>query len=79
MTQQLTVTQLWALISAGPLAMVLTVLVGILINNQLLKSEIRRVEEVVTTKLGALAEKLDALTGRVKALEDEIRSPLVKR
>jgi hypothetical protein len=53
--------------------------VGILINNQLLKSEIRRVEEVVTTKLGALAEKLDALTGRVKALEDEIRSPLVKR
>jgi hypothetical protein len=79
MTQQLTVTQLWALISAGPLAMVLTVLVGILINNQLLKSEIRRVEEVVTTKLGALGEKLDALTGRVKMLEDEMRSPLVKR
>jgi DNA-binding transcriptional regulator of glucitol operon len=36
------------------------------------RSEISRVE-------GVLGAKIDGLTIRVKALEDEIRSPLVKR
>jgi transposase len=92
--------------------MVLTVLVGILINNAVgksnmagLKSEIQRVEGILTSELkraegelksevkriegelkselkrieGVLGAKIDALTVRIKALEDEIHSPLVKR
>jgi hypothetical protein len=109
---QLNVTQLWALVAGGPIAMVLTVLVGILINNAVgksnmagLKSEIQRVEGILTSELkraegelksevkriegelkselkrieGVLGAKIDALTVRIKALEDEIHSPLVKR
>ena len=94
MTQPLTVTQLWALLTGGPIAMILTVLVGILVNNRLLKSEIgrvegelradvRRVEDGIRAELGrvegVLTAKLEALTARVKALEDELHSPLVKR
>ncbi len=45
MTQPLTFVQLWALLASGPIAMILTVMVGILVNNALLKPEIRRVEE----------------------------------
>ncbi len=126
---QLNVTQLWALVAGGPVAMVLTVLVGILINNAVgkanfagvkaemaglgsqmdglrsglkaemaglrsemaglrsemtgLKSDIQRVEGTLTSELkrveGVLGVKIDALTMRVKSLEDEIHSPLVKR
>lgn len=109
---QLNLTQLWALVAGGPIAMVLTVLVGILINNAVgksnmagLKSEIQRVEGILTSELkraegelksevkriegelkselkrieGVLGAKIDALTVRIKALEDEIHSPLVKR
>jgi uncharacterized protein involved in exopolysaccharide biosynthesis len=47
------------------------------------KSDIHRVEGVLTSELkrveGVFGVKIDALTMRVKALEDEIHSPLVKR
>jgi hypothetical protein len=116
MTVQLTIVQLWALVAGGPIAMVLTVLVGILVNNAVgnakadkrdgvlraeiqrlegirkadsdrlegvFKSELRRVEDGFKTELrrveGVLSAKIDTLTARVKALEDEVRAPLVKR
>jgi hypothetical protein len=101
MTPQLTLMQLWTLLAGGPIAMVLTVLVGILVNNAITKahinrleikidkvegvvtSEMKRVEGVLTSELkrveGVLGAKIDGLDARVKALEDEIRSPLVKR
>jgi hypothetical protein len=47
------------------------------------KAKIGRVEGEVKAELkridGVLGAKLDGLTVRVKALEDEIHSPLVKR
>jgi len=123
MTPPLTLTQLWTLLAGGPIAMILTVLVGILVNNAitkahinrleikidkvegvltsemerveglltsemkrvegLLTSEMKRVEGVLTSEMkrveGVLGGKIDGLDMRVKALEDEIRSPLVKR
>ena len=112
MTPPLTLTQLWTLLAGGPIAMILTVLVGILVNNAitkahinrleikidkvegvltsemervegLLTSEMKRVEGVLTSEMkrveGVLGGKIDGLDTRVKALEDEIRSPLVKR
>lgn len=48
-----------------------------------LKSELARIEGVLSANIarleGVLGAKIDALTARVKALEDEMRSPLVKR
>lgn len=112
MNVQLTVVQLWALVAGGPIAMVLTVLVGILVNNAVtkaniegvrsdlgrvestlrselqrventLRSELQRVEGILRSELqrveGVLSAKLDGLTVRVKALEDEVHSPLVKQ
>ncbi len=90
MNVQLTVVQLWALVAGGPIAMVLTVLIGILINNSSTKSEIARVEGTLKADMGSLRSelqrvegvlgtKLDVLAARVKALEDEVHSPLVKQ
>jgi hypothetical protein len=90
MTVQLTIVQLWALVAGGPVAMILTVLVGILVNNAVtaakfdkmegvLKAEIKRLEREVQRVEGILSVKLDTLSARVKALEDEVHSPLVKR
>ncbi len=39
-TLQLTLMQLWALLAGGPIAMVLTVLVGILVNNAITTAHI---------------------------------------
>ncbi len=115
MTPPLTIMQLWALWAGGPIAMILTVLVGILVNNAVtkanfaalrseigglksdigraegslrsnlqrvegsLKSELAGVRSVVQRVEGVLAAKIDGLAVLGKALEDEIRSPLVKR
>ncbi len=101
MNVQLTVIQLWALVAGGPIAMVLTVLIGILVNNSAtkaninslrsdiqrvegeLRSDTQRVEGVLRSDIqrieGVLSAKLDALIARVKALEDEVHSPLVKQ
>lgn len=83
MNVQLTVVQLWALVAGGPIAMILTVLVGILVNNAVTGAKIDKIEGIVRAELqrveGVLTAKLDTLTARVKALEDEIHSPLVKQ
>ena len=87
---QLNVMQLWALAAGGPIAMVLTVLIGILVNNALavakigriegvLKAEMQRVEGSLTSELkrieDVLTGRIDGLAVRVKALEDAIHSP----
>jgi hypothetical protein len=64
---QLTVMQLWALVSAGPLAMILTVLVGILINNAVTKAHISRLE-------GTINSKIDGLSSEVKRVEGILTS-----
>ncbi len=50
---------------------------------ELFKAEIGRIEVGFTSELkrveGVLSAKIDTLTVRMKALEDEIHSPLVKR
>ena len=112
MAVQLTIVQIWALVAGGPIAMILTVLVGILVNNAVgnakadkrdgvlraeiqrvegvLKADIDRVEGVLKSELlraegelqrveGVLGAKIDTISARVKALEDEVRAPLVKR
>jgi hypothetical protein len=79
MTPQLTLMQLWTLLAGGPIAMVLTVLVGILVNNAITKANIAALRSDIQRIEGVLGTKIDALTVRVKALEDEIHSPLVKQ
>jgi hypothetical protein len=79
MTPQLTVMQLWTLLAGGPIVMVLTVLVGILVNNAITKANIAALRSGLLRIEGFLSAKIDALTVRVKALEDEMHSPLVKR
>jgi hypothetical protein len=68
MTPQLTPMQLWTLISAGPIAMILTVLVSILVNNGVMKSEIAGVEGVLRGELqhveGVPTARIDALVVR---------------
>jgi hypothetical protein len=61
MNVQLTVVPLWALVAGGPIAMVLTVLVGILVNNSVnksnieaLRSDLRRVEDTLRTEIRIL-------------------------
>ena len=76
--------QLLALLVGGPVAMILTVLVGILVNIALVKSEILRFEERMVTRLARFEAELKATSargegGRVDALEDEMHLPLVKR
>ncbi len=79
MTPRLTLMQLWTLLAGGPIAMVLTVLVGILVNNAITKANIAALRSGLLRIEGVLGAKIDALTVRVKALEDEMLSPLVKR
>ena len=79
MTPQLTLMQLWTLLAGGPIAMVLTVLVGILVNNAITKANIAVLRSDIQRIEGVLGAKLDGLSLRVKALEDELHSPLVKR
>ncbi len=79
MTPQLTLMQLWTLLAGGPIAMVLTVLVGILVNNAITKANIAALRSDIQRIEGVLGAKLDGLSLRVKALEDELHSPLVKR
>jgi hypothetical protein len=71
--------QLWTLLAGGPIAMVLTVLVGILVNNAITKANIAVLRSDIQRIEGVLGAKLDGLSLRVKALEDELHSPLVKR
>ncbi len=86
---QLTLVQVIAMVAGGPAAMILTVLVGILVNNSVnkaniegLKSDIRRVEDSLKSELqrveGVLTAKIDGLSTRVKALEDQGRATLVR-
>ncbi len=100
MNVQLPLIQFWALMAGTPLAMMLTVLVGILVNNSTtsskietlrsdlqrvegsLRSDLQRVESSLRSEIqrveGVLSAKLEALTLRVKALEDAVHAPLVK-
>jgi hypothetical protein len=55
------------------------VLVGILVNNAITKANIAALRSDIQRIEGVLGTKIDALTVRVKALEDEIHSPLVKQ
>jgi len=86
---QLTLVQLIAMIAGGPAAMILTVLVGILVNNSVnktniegLTSDVQRIEGSLRSELqrveGVLTAKLDALETRMKALEDQGRATLVR-
>jgi len=81
--------------------MVLTVLVGILVNNAVTGAKIAGLERGLTGEMkalgaridglessfkselqrveGVLSAKIDTLSARVKSLEDEVHSPLVKR
>jgi hypothetical protein len=78
MTPQLTLIQLWTLLAGGPIAMVLTVLVGILVNNSITKAHINRLEikidrleRVLISEMkrveGVLVGKIEGLGTRVKA------------
>jgi uncharacterized protein involved in exopolysaccharide biosynthesis len=65
--------------------MILTVMVGILVNNaniDSLRSDLQRIEGALRSELQrverVLSTKIDALATCVKVLEDEIHSPLVK-
>ena len=111
MNVQLTVVQLWALVAGGPIAMVLTVLVGILVNNAVTGAKIAGLErglagemEALSARMdgleaslnarmdgleaslkaalqrveGVLSARIDTLSVRVKSLEDQVHSPLVK-
>jgi hypothetical protein len=51
MNVQLTVVQLWALVAGGPIAMILTVLVGILVNNAVTGAKIDKIEGIVRAEL----------------------------
>jgi len=75
----LTIMQLWVLLAGGPIAMVLTVMVGILVNNAITKGNIAALRSDILRVEGVLGSKIDVLAARVKSLEDEIHSPLVKR
>jgi hypothetical protein len=55
------------------------VLVGILVNNAITKANIAVLRSDIQRIEGVLGAKLDGLSLRVKALEDELHSPLVKR
>ena len=79
--------QLWTLVSAGPLAMILTVLVGILINNAVTKAHIARVEGTLTSKIdglgseikrveGTLTSKIDGLGSEIKRVEGTLTSEI---
>jgi len=71
---QLNVMQLWALAAGGPIAMVLTVLIGILVNNALAVAKIGRIEGVLKAEMqrveGSLTSELKriegVLTGRIE-------------
>ena len=107
MNVQLTVVQLWALVAGGPIAMVLTVLVGILVNNAVTGAKIAGLERGLGGEMkplgwemkalearmdalessfkselqraeGVLAARIDTLTARMKSLENQVHSPLVK-
>jgi hypothetical protein len=53
--------------------------VGILVNSSIAKANIAALRSGIQRIEGVLGAKIDALGVRVKALEDEIHSPLVKR
>ena len=58
---QLAVIQLWALVAGGPLAMVITAFVGILINNSVTGAKIEGIKSDLLRVEGVLSAKLDAL------------------
>jgi len=75
--------QFFGLLVASPLAMILTVLVGIFINNTVSKTridalttEVKRTEEVLTIKIGAVDAKMDGvkdgLTTKIGGVETKV-------
>ena len=80
----ITPLQIWIALAAAPVATMVTVLAGILVNNALLKSEsnglrseIRRLEDTFDEKLRRLEElmlhKFAELDNRLVAVENRLR------
>ncbi|HMF77529.1 MAG TPA: hypothetical protein VK604_17865 [Bryobacteraceae bacterium] len=78
MTPTLTVFPLWALIAAGPIAMILTVLLGILVNNAVGKARLDGFEKSGTARFDGFDARLDAFeksfTARISSLEQIMMS-----
>ncbi len=77
---QLTLVQVIATVAGGPAAMILTVLVGILVNNSVnkaniegLKSDIRRVEDSLRADIRRVE---DSLRADIQRVEDGLKSEL---
>ncbi len=85
MNVQLTVVQLWALVAGGPIAMVLTLLVGILINNSTtkanlagLKSDVDRVEGILKSDIAGLKSDIDRVEGTLKSDITGLKSDIAR-
>jgi len=77
---QLTLVQVIAMVAGGPAAMILTVLVGILVNNSVnkaniegLKSDIRRVEDSLRADIQRVE---DSLRADIRRVEGSLRADI---
>lgn len=64
--------QFWFAITVAPLATAITVFFGIFINNQLLRSEVKRLEEVMRAQLNTVHVEIQHLKNRIIDLDSGI-------